>query len=60
VESQCGWLKDRFCLSWQVVPRALGTMMADPDPARVARVAAAFMPMRKLDLAVLEAAYRGA
>jgi predicted 3-demethylubiquinone-9 3-methyltransferase (glyoxalase superfamily) len=59
-ESRCGWLKDRFGLSWQIVPRALATMMTDPDPARVARVVEAFMPMIKLDLAVLEAAYRGA
>lgn len=60
VESQCGWLEDRFGLSWQIVPRALGNMMTDPDPARVGRVVAAFMPMKKLDLAALEAAYRGA
>jgi predicted 3-demethylubiquinone-9 3-methyltransferase (glyoxalase superfamily) len=58
-ESQCGWLKDRFGLSWQIVPRALGAMMTDPDPERVARVVAAFMPMKKLDLAALEAAFRG-
>lgn len=56
-ESQCGWLVDRFGLSWQIVPRALGRMMTDPDPERVARVTAAFMPMKKLDLAALEAAY---
>ncbi len=59
-EGQCGWLKDRFGLSWQIVPRALGAMMTDPDPARVARVVAAFMPMKKLDLRALEAASRGA
>lgn len=59
-ESQCGWLKDRFGLSWQIVPRSLADMMTDPDPARVARVVAAFMPMKKLDLAALETAYRGA
>ena len=58
-ESQCGWLKDRFGLSWQIVPSGLGTMMTDPDPERVGRVAAAFMAMKKFDLAVLEAAYRG-
>ncbi len=58
-ESQCGWLEDRFGLSWQIVPRALATMMTDPDPARVARVVAAFMPMKKLELAKLESAYRG-
>lgn len=59
-ESQCGWLKDRFGLSWQIVPRRMGVWMTDPDPERVARVTAAFMPMRKLDLATLEAAYAGA
>lgn len=58
-ESQCGWLRDRFGLSWQITPRAMGEMMSDPDPARVQRVVAAFMPMKKLELAVLEAAYRG-
>lgn len=58
-ESQCGWCRDRFGLSWQIVPRQLGEWMTDPDPARVARVVAAFMPMKKLELAVLDAAYRG-
>jgi predicted 3-demethylubiquinone-9 3-methyltransferase (glyoxalase superfamily) len=58
-EGKCGWLKDRFGLSWQIVPRALGPMMTAPDPARVARVVAAFMPMKKLDLEALEAAFRG-
>ena len=57
--SQCGWLTDRFGLSWQIVPRRLGAMMTDPDPERVARVVEAFMPMTKFDLAALEAAYRG-
>jgi predicted 3-demethylubiquinone-9 3-methyltransferase (glyoxalase superfamily) len=59
-EGQCGWLKDRFGLSWQIVPTALRAMMTDSDPSRVARVVAAFMPMKKLDLAELEAAFRGA
>jgi predicted 3-demethylubiquinone-9 3-methyltransferase (glyoxalase superfamily) len=58
-ESRCGGLKDRFGLSWQIVPQSLRSMMTDPDPARVARVVAAFMPMKKLELATLEAAYRG-
>lgn len=58
-ESRCGWLKDRFGLSWQIVPSMMAAWMSDPDPARVARVVAAFMPMNKLDLATLEAAYRG-
>jgi len=57
--SQCGWLKDRFGLSWQIVPDALGEMLADEDPARAGRVTAAMMQMVKLDLARLEAAYGG-
>lgn len=58
--SRCGWLRDRFGLSWQIVPRSLPAMMSDPDPARVARVTSAFLPMEKLDLAAIEKAYRGA
>lgn len=56
---RCGWLKDRFGVSWQIVPAALIDMMADPDPARVARVTEAFMAMKKLDIALLECAYAG-
>jgi predicted 3-demethylubiquinone-9 3-methyltransferase (glyoxalase superfamily) len=56
-ESHCGWLKDRFGLSWQIVPSQMNAWMM--DPARAARVVAAFMPMKKLDIATLEAAYRG-
>lgn len=58
-ESRCGWLVDRFGLSWQIVPSMMAKWMTDPDPARIARVVAAFMPMNKLDLAKLEAAHRG-
>jgi len=50
-ESQCGWLKDQFGVSWQVVPRVLEELMA--DPARAKRVVAAFLPMKKLDMATL-------
>lgn len=53
----CGWCRDRFGVSWQVVPRALDDMLRDPDPARVDRVKDAFLPMRKLDLATLRAAF---
>lgn len=53
---QCGWLRDRFGVSWQVVPAKMMTMMTDPDPKRVARVTEAFMAMKKLDVAALEAA----
>ena len=55
-ESQCGWLKDRFGLSWQVVPTALSRLLADPDPEKSRRVMAAMLRMKKLDIAALEAA----
>jgi len=57
--SQCGWLKDRYGLSWQIVPDSLVDMLADKDPARAARVTAAMMQMGKLDLAGLKQAYGG-
>jgi predicted 3-demethylubiquinone-9 3-methyltransferase (glyoxalase superfamily) len=53
---QCGWLKDRYGLSWQVVPEELMRWLADPDPARVARLNRAIMQMRKLDVAELRQA----
>ncbi len=55
-ESQCGWLVDRFGLSWQVIPTRLTELMSDPDPARARRTTAAMLTMRKLDIAALEAA----
>ncbi|MFL4475672.1 VOC family protein [Paeniglutamicibacter sp. MACA_103] len=58
-ESQCGWLKDRFGVSWQVVPVRMVELLGDPDPEVARRVTEAFMPMKKLDIAVLEAAARG-
>jgi predicted 3-demethylubiquinone-9 3-methyltransferase (glyoxalase superfamily) len=54
---QCGWLKDQFGVSWQIIPTALHKMLADKDPAKVARVTQAFLPMKKLDIATLERAY---
>ena len=54
--SQCGWLKDRFGLSWQIVPGALPRLLGDPDKAKAQRVIAAMMKMIKLDVAALEAA----
>jgi predicted 3-demethylubiquinone-9 3-methyltransferase (glyoxalase superfamily) len=55
----CGWLKDRWGLSWQITPRVLGEMMADPDRAKARRMTAAMLQMVKLDLAELEAAFNG-
>jgi predicted 3-demethylubiquinone-9 3-methyltransferase (glyoxalase superfamily) len=54
---QCGWLKDRYGVSWQIVPVALGHMMVDEDREKARRVAAAMMKMVKLDVAGLQAAY---
>ncbi len=55
-EGQCGWLKDRFGVSWQVIPSALPTLLADPDPARATRAMQAMLGMRKLDIAELQRA----
>ena len=56
---QCGWLRDRFGLSWQIVPKVLGDMMTDPDRAKAKRAADAMMKMVKFDIADLQAAYSG-
>ena len=56
---QCGWLKDKYGLSWQVVPTVIAKMLTDPDPARVNRVMQAVLQMKKLDIKKLEEAYRG-
>jgi len=53
---QCGWLKDKFGLSWQVIPVQLSQILADPDPERSAKAAAAMLKMQKIDIAALEAA----
>ena len=58
-ESQCGWLKDKYGFSWQVVPKRLGEMMKDPDKGKANRALAAMLPMQKLDVATLEKAYKG-
>ena len=58
-EVQCGWLKDKFGLSWQIVPKAFMEMVADKDPAKVGRVMAAMMQMVKFDIKKLQAAYDG-
>ena len=59
-ESQCGWLKDRFGLSWQVVPEGWEALLTSSDPARAERAMAAMLGMKKLDIAALEAAADGA
>lgn len=56
---QCGWLKDRFGLSWQVIPIVLMELMSGPDPERSQRVMAAMLQMTKLDIAKLKEAYEG-
>jgi predicted 3-demethylubiquinone-9 3-methyltransferase (glyoxalase superfamily) len=56
---QCGWLKDKFGVSWQVTPKVLGEMMADRDREKAGRVMEALLQMKKLDLAELERAYKG-
>lgn len=58
-ESQCGWLKDRYGLSWQIVPRALQELMSVPDPAAAQRVMKAMLSMRKIDIRGLEEAAKG-
>jgi predicted 3-demethylubiquinone-9 3-methyltransferase (glyoxalase superfamily) len=55
-ESQCGWLKDRYGLSWQVVPKGMEEALNDPDPARAQRAMKAMLGMKKIDIAALKAA----
>jgi predicted 3-demethylubiquinone-9 3-methyltransferase (glyoxalase superfamily) len=57
---QCGWLKDRYGVSWQIIPAVFDEMMADPDPVRAKRVADAMLKMVKFDIAGLQKAYDGA
>ncbi len=56
-EQQCGWLKDRYGLSWQIIPSALGEMLGDPDPKKAQNVMQAMLQMRKIDIAALRRAY---
>ena len=58
-EGPCGWLKDRFGLSWQIVPTALPRLLSDPDRERAQRAMAAMLKMKKLDISQLQHAYRG-
>jgi predicted 3-demethylubiquinone-9 3-methyltransferase (glyoxalase superfamily) len=59
-EGQCGWLKDKFGLSWQVVPERMGELLSDPDPERRQRAMQAMLQMQKIDVKVLEDAANAA
>ena len=56
---RCGWLTDKFGLSWQIIPKGLGEMLSDPDPARSQRVMKAMLQMDKIDIGGLKRAYAG-
>ena len=56
---QCGWLKDKYGLSWQIVPAQMDEMLGNGTEEQIARVTQAFLPMKKLDIGALEAAYKG-
>jgi predicted 3-demethylubiquinone-9 3-methyltransferase (glyoxalase superfamily) len=58
-EDQCAWLKDKFGLSWQIVPRALPELLGDPDPEKSKRVMEAMLKMKKIDIKALQEAYAG-
>ena len=58
-EGPCGWLKDRYGLSWQINPTVLGEMLNDPDPAKAQRVMKAMLQMKKIDVKRLKQAYEG-
>ena len=58
-ESQCGWLKDKFGLSWQIIPTVLGELLGDKDPEKAGRVMNAMLQMQKIDIKTLQDAYAG-
>jgi predicted 3-demethylubiquinone-9 3-methyltransferase (glyoxalase superfamily) len=58
-QGPCGWLKDKFGLSWQVIPGILGELLGDPDPVKSQRVMKAMLQMSKIDIDGLKAAYEG-
>jgi predicted 3-demethylubiquinone-9 3-methyltransferase (glyoxalase superfamily) len=58
-KSRCGWLKDKFGLSWQIIPKALGELMSDPDPKKSQAVMQAMLKMNKIVIADLQKAYEG-
>lgn len=59
-ESQCGWLKDKFGVSWQIIPSRLGELTSDPDPVKAQRVTQAMLQMKKIEIDKLEQAYEQA
>jgi len=59
-EVQCGWLKDKFGVSWQVIPAELGKLLSTPDPVKSGRVMQALLQMKKIDITALQHAYGGA
>ncbi len=58
-ESRCGWLKDKFGVSWQIIPKQLGELMGDKDPEKAQRVVQAMLKMQKIIVADLQKAYDG-
>ncbi|HEX2697073.1 MAG TPA: VOC family protein [Anaerolineales bacterium] len=56
---QCGWCKDKYGLSWQIIPKQMGELMGDPDPVKAKRVVNAMLKMHKIDVAALKKAYDG-
>ncbi|MBX7152701.1 VOC family protein [bacterium] len=56
-ESMCGWLKDKFGMSWQIIPAVLGKLLSDPDPVKSKRVMKAMLQMKKIDVKTLQKAY---
>ena len=58
-EGPCGWLKDKFGLSWQIAPPILGELLQDPDPAKSKRVMETMLQMKKIDISALKQAYEG-
>lgn len=58
-EQPCGWLQDRFGVSWQIIPRAMSEMLQDPDPDKARRVMDAMLEMKKIDIRALQQAYNG-
>jgi len=58
-EGACGWLKDKYGVSWQIIPTAMNEMISDPDPDKSQRAMRTMLQMKKIDIATIERAYRG-